>query len=400
MHALRLSQSHGGIPGRSNRFGGHLRLRLPGPPTGEDGVRQGAQRSRSGTSSTATQSSRTGGRRGTEPGTARPVGVRHGQRPAEAMVRLRRVGQRGRRVRRVGRARARPRLRRLRETSGKDPLPVSFAGYTYDTESGLYYLRNRYLEPATGRFTTPDPAGVWEDGRNKGNAYTYAGNNPVTFVDPTGRSSYTATTPAVARGQGRELSRWSTRIARRPVVTSWAPGYAGRSGPRGRRASGVFLLGERLHRHVVTRHGDHPHPGEVLVRRPGQRHQPGLQAGDLGHLGRRLRCHDVRRLRYRLRRRRRRLRRRQRLRRRSVGTSMCATASSTTDSVSMQAGILIHELSHAYNDTADYFYYLNVGSNRPWNSLMRRRRCGRTPTATGIHPGLLPTLRRVDGGQV
>ena len=68
--------------------------------------------------------------------------------------------------------------------------PVSFAGYTFDVESGLYYVRSRYLEPATGRFTTRDPAGVWEDGRNRGNAYAYAGNNPVTFVDPTGRSTY------------------------------------------------------------------------------------------------------------------------------------------------------------------------------------------------------------------
>jgi RHS repeat-associated protein len=75
------------------------------------------------------------------------------------------------------------------EASEKDTLPVSFAGYSYDTESGLYYVRTRYLEPGTGRFTTPDPAGVWEDGRNKGNTYTYAGNNPVMFVDPTGLST-------------------------------------------------------------------------------------------------------------------------------------------------------------------------------------------------------------------
>ncbi len=118
----------------------------------------------------------------------------------------------------------------------RTPLPVSFAGYTYDTESGLYYLRNRYLEPGTGRFTTPDPTGAWEDGRSKGNAYTYAGNNPVMFVDPTGLSSVYRYHTAVARGQGRKPSRWSTRIARRPVVTSWAPGSAGRSGPRGRPA--------------------------------------------------------------------------------------------------------------------------------------------------------------------
>jgi hypothetical protein len=37
-------------------------------------------------------------------------------------------------------------------------------------------------------------------------------------------------------------------------------------------------------------------------------------------------------------------------------------------SISKQAGVLIHELTHAYNDTADHFYYLNGMSNQPYNS--------------------------------
>jgi hypothetical protein len=36
---------------------------------------------------------------------------------------------------------------------------------------------------------------------------------------------------------------------------------------------------------------------------------------------------------------------------------------------SKQAAIIIHELTHAYNDTDDYFYYPQDGNNFPWNLL-------------------------------
>ena len=64
--------------------------------------------------------------------------------------------------------------------------PYLFNGRRWDAETGLYYYRNRYLEPLTGRFTTPDPIGNWGDPMNLGNAFTYTGNNPWTYVDPFG----------------------------------------------------------------------------------------------------------------------------------------------------------------------------------------------------------------------
>ena len=57
--------------------------------------------------------------------------------------------------------------------------PVPDLPYEY-AESGNIYLRNRYYNSATGRFITEDPA---QDGLNW---YVYAGNNPVSFVDPWG----------------------------------------------------------------------------------------------------------------------------------------------------------------------------------------------------------------------
>jgi uncharacterized protein RhaS with RHS repeats len=52
---------------------------------------------------------------------------------------------------------------------------------------GLYYLRARYYNPATGRFLSRDP----EEGKAKIPAslhkYLYVGGNPVNWIDPRGR---------------------------------------------------------------------------------------------------------------------------------------------------------------------------------------------------------------------
>ena len=45
---------------------------------------------------------------------------------------------------------------------------------------------SRYLEPATGRFTVRDPLGMWADAGSLGNGYAFTGNNPWSFIDPTG----------------------------------------------------------------------------------------------------------------------------------------------------------------------------------------------------------------------
>lgn len=64
--------------------------------------------------------------------------------------------------------------------------PYMFSGRRFDTESGLYYYRNRYMDPQTGRFIHRDPEGMWGDETNLGNSYTYVGNNPLNNYDPLG----------------------------------------------------------------------------------------------------------------------------------------------------------------------------------------------------------------------
>ncbi len=80
--------------------------------------------------------------------------------------------------------------------------PYLFNGRRFDPESGFYYYRSRYMDPQVGRFISRDYLGVWGDRGNHGNAYSFVGNNPHTFLDPSGmkpkdgeRTPYERTTP-------------------------------------------------------------------------------------------------------------------------------------------------------------------------------------------------------------
>ncbi len=69
----------------------------------------------------------------------------------------------------------------LLEESGQAPNRLLYTGQEYDRETGQYYLRARYYNPETGRFTQEDT--YRGDGLN---LYAYCANNPVKYVDPTG----------------------------------------------------------------------------------------------------------------------------------------------------------------------------------------------------------------------
>ncbi|MSR77347.1 MAG: hypothetical protein EXS63_03865 [Candidatus Omnitrophica bacterium] len=61
-----------------------------------------------------------------------------------------------------------------------------FAGEQYDPETGLYYLRNRYYDPSTGRFISKDPVIGDFNSTQSFNPYIYVQNNPINAVDPLG----------------------------------------------------------------------------------------------------------------------------------------------------------------------------------------------------------------------
>lgn len=66
--------------------------------------------------------------------------------------------------------------------SGTKHKFVGNLGHPSEDETGLVYMRARYMDPVTGRFATEDPA------KDETNWFTYAGNDPVNCIDANGKS--------------------------------------------------------------------------------------------------------------------------------------------------------------------------------------------------------------------
>ncbi|GEM_PF-1598259 len=71
---------------------------------------------------------------------------------------------------------------------GRPQAPGGLSGYTplgyaggYTDPTGLVYLVNRYYDPSSGQFISPDPMV-----RLTGQPYSYAANDPPSLVDPSG----------------------------------------------------------------------------------------------------------------------------------------------------------------------------------------------------------------------
>ncbi len=92
--------------------------------------------------------------------------------------------------------------------------PYFFTGRRLDTETGLYYYRNRYYNPETGRFLTPDPVG-YSQGLN---LYTYCYNNSVRYVDPMGLG-------ADGGGDGDKQSWWEELQEGWETPPFWPKGF-------------------------------------------------------------------------------------------------------------------------------------------------------------------------------
>jgi len=71
------------------------------------------------------------------------------------------------------------------------------------SEGGIYYMRNRWYEPKTGRFLSEDPIGL-EGGIN---LYAFAGIDPVNAADPTGLKC-----DAVGSGKDRRIDCLGDRV--------------------------------------------------------------------------------------------------------------------------------------------------------------------------------------------
>ena len=64
-----------------------------------------------------------------------------------------------------------------------------FTGHVTDSETGLSYMQQRYMDPQFGMFLSADPVTAHQQPVEKFNRYRYANGNPYKFTDPDGRTS-------------------------------------------------------------------------------------------------------------------------------------------------------------------------------------------------------------------
>jgi RHS repeat-associated protein len=72
-----------------------------------------------------------------------------------------------------------------------------FTGREFISESGLYYYRARWYNPATGRFLSTDPIGF---SAGDANLYRYVANSPLGAVDPSGQLALVEYAKKLGRG--------------------------------------------------------------------------------------------------------------------------------------------------------------------------------------------------------
>lgn len=97
-------------------------------------------------------------------------------------------------------------------TGGSLGSPYRFTGRRLDVETGLYYFRARHYSDEMGRFLSRDPIGVWGDTKNIGNSYTYAGNNPVNYFDPSGKEVKVKVTEEKDKETGENITHIKIKL--------------------------------------------------------------------------------------------------------------------------------------------------------------------------------------------
>jgi RHS repeat-associated protein len=85
---------------------------------------------------------------------------------------------------------------------------IRYTGQRFDAESNLMYYKNRYYDPAAGRFIGRDPLG-WDEGANR---YGYVGARPTRKIDPLGLI---------------DMDVWSGKVSDKPTDDRFEDCYPG-----------------------------------------------------------------------------------------------------------------------------------------------------------------------------
>jgi RHS repeat-associated protein len=94
--------------------------------------------------------------------------------------------------------------------SGTKALNLRFPGQYFQIETGYAFNWHRHYDPATGRYTQPDPLG-FVDGPS---VYAYAGNSPFVYIDPVGQAKKYKKPPNPNQKKGAEERQKSNQRER------------------------------------------------------------------------------------------------------------------------------------------------------------------------------------------
>ncbi len=106
----------------------------------------------------------------------------------------------------------------LTASTGSVTTPFAFAGQYRDRESGFYYLRARYYDPATAQFVSRDPAVA-----TMLSPYRYVSGDPVNATDPLGLCVYGV--DPNCQGEGTIVPRPVDTVPLPTYGPSTPPGY-------------------------------------------------------------------------------------------------------------------------------------------------------------------------------
>ena len=113
-----------------------------------------------------------------------------------------------------------------RNRTGSSSQSFTYTGEQSDSESGLLFLRARYYDPQTGKFTSADPYPLSSGLTQSINRYTYVKNNPITNIDPSGEVVILA--PALIGGLiGAAAGGTAYAISTYVTGEKWDSGKAG-----------------------------------------------------------------------------------------------------------------------------------------------------------------------------
>lgn len=135
----------------------------------------------------------------------------------------------------------------LTGSTGAATTPLGYDGRYTNSDTGLVYLRNRVYDPKTAQFLTVDPLKAITR-----EPYSYAGDNPLTYADPTGLIFGIPGTPSweeageAVAGWGDTITFGATKWVREQIgdenVDTCSGAY--QTGGVAGLATGVFIPGE------------------------------------------------------------------------------------------------------------------------------------------------------------